>query len=90
MGKKEYTTYQRNVIQRYYENLDTIKLGALQELVTELYLAKDGPKEDRLWERVQKAMVQLKVPEKIREHIMQTRRVEILAEHVQDWLKKKG
>ena len=90
MSQKEYSSYQRDVIQRYYENLDAIKLGALQELVTELFLAKDGPKEDRLWERAEKAMVQLKVPKKIIEHIMQKRRVELLAEHVQDWLKKKG
>ena len=90
MGKKEYSSYQRNVIQRYYENLDAIKLGALQELVTDLYLAKDGPKEDRLWERAEKAMVQLKIPKKIIEHIMQKRQVELLAEHVQDWLKQKG
>ena len=90
MGKKEYTSYQRDVIQRYYENLDAIKLVALQELVTDLFLAKDGPKEDRLWERAEKAMVQLKIPKKILEHIMQKRQVEILAENVQDWLKKKG
>lgn len=90
MSKKEYSSYQRDVIQRYYENLDAIKLGALQELVTELYLAKNGPKEDRLWERADKAMVHLKVPARIREHIMQKRQVEILAENVQDWLKKKG
>jgi hypothetical protein len=90
MGKKEYSSYQRNVIQRYYENLNAIKLGALQELVTDLFLAKDGPKEDRLWERAEKAMVQLKVPQKIIEHIMQKRQVELLAEHVQDWLKRKG
>ena len=90
MSNKEYSSYQRDVIQRYYENLDAIKLGVLQELVTDLFLAKDGPKEDRLWERAEKAMVQLKVPNKILEHIMQKRRVEILAEHVQDWLKKKG
>ena len=89
MGKKEYTSYQRDVIQRYYENLDAIKLVALQELVTDLFLAKDGPKEDRLWERAEKAMVQLKIPKKILEHIMQKRQVEILAENVQDWLKKK-
>ena len=90
MSNKEYSSYQRDVIQRYYENLDAIKLGVLQELVTDLFLAKDGPKEDRLWERAEMALVQLKVPKKILEHIMQKRRVEILAEHVQDWLKKKG
>ena len=90
MSNKEHSSYQRDVIQRYYENLDAIKLGALQELVTDLFLAKNGPKEDRLWERAEKAMVQLKVPKKIIAHIMQKRRVEILAENVQDWLKKKG
>ena len=88
MAKKEYSSYQQDVIQRYYENLDAIKLGALQELVTELYLAKDGPKEDKLWERAEKALLKLKVPSQIKDHIMRKRRVEILARNVEDWLKK--
>ena len=87
MRKKEYSKYQRDVIQRYYDNLDAIKLGKLEELVTELYLAQNTPKEDRLWERAEKAMIQLKIKPKIIEHIMQKRRVEVLAENVQDWLK---
>ena len=88
MSKKEYSRHQEKVIQRYYENLDSIKLNQLQELVTELYLAQDTAKEDRLWERAEKAMRQLKIKPKIVEHIMQKRRVEVLAENVQDWLKQ--
>lgn len=90
MGKKEYSKYQQNVIRQYYENLDTIKLGRLQELVTELYLAKNTKKEDRLWEQAEKAMRQLKIKPKIIEHIMQKRGVELLAENVEDWLKQAG
>ena len=88
MAKKEYSSYQQSVIQRYYDNMDTIMLGKLQELVTELYLAKDTPKEDRLWDRAQKAMIKLKVPASIMAHIMEKRRVEVLAENVEDWLKQ--
>jgi len=87
MGDKEYSKYQQGVIDRYYKNLDAIMLQKLQELVTELYLAKDGPKEDKLWERAEKALLKLKIPRQIKDHIMQKRRVEILARNVEDWLK---
>ena len=90
MAKKDYSKYQQDVIGRYYDNLDSIMLQKLQELCTELYLAKDGPKEDRLWERADRAMVKMKVPPKIREHIMNKRNVEVLTRNVQDWIKRKG
>jgi len=85
---KDFSKYQRKVIENYYENLDAIMLQKLQELVTELYLEMDGPKEDKLWERAEKAMKRLKVPPQLIEHIMQKRRVEILARNLEDWLKK--
>jgi len=87
MGKQEYSKHQQKVIRRYYENLDAIKLNQLQESVTELYLAQNSKKEDRLWERAEKAMQQLKIKPSIIEHIMQKRQVEILAVNLQDWLK---
>ena len=87
MSKQEYNKHQQNVIRRYYDNLDAIKLNQLQELVTELYLAQNSKKEERLWERAEKAMQQLKIKPSIIEHIMQKRKVEILAENLQDWLK---
>ena len=49
MTKKEYSQYQKSVISGYYGNLDTIMLGKLGELVTELYLADSQAKKDRLW-----------------------------------------
>ena len=90
MHRKEYSKYQQKVIRQYYENLDAIKLGRLGELVTEIYLAQDTKKEDRLWEQAEKAMRQLKIKPKVIEHIMQKRRVEVLAENLQDWLKQAG
>ena len=89
MAKKEYSKYQQDVIGRYYENLDTIMLQKLQELVTELYLSKDTPKEDKLWQRVQQAMVKLKIPKGIAAHIMLKRDVTILARNLKKWLGKK-
>ena len=85
---KNHSRYQQGVINRYYENLDTIMLQKLQELVTELYLARNGPSEDKLWVRVDKAMVKMKIPKSIMEHIMVKRDVELLARHVTQWLQK--
>ena len=89
MAKNERSAYQKEVISRYYENLDTIMLGKLGELVTELYLADTPAKKDRLWQRAHKAMTKLKVPPAIINHIMQKKDVEILAKNLQDWLANK-
>jgi hypothetical protein len=85
MTKKEYSQYQKAVISGYYDNLDTIMLGKLSELVTELYLADKEAKKTRLWQRAHKAMVKLKVPPVIIDHIMEKKDVEILAKNLQDW-----
>jgi hypothetical protein len=61
-------------------------LGKLSELVTELYLADTQAKQNRLWQRANKAMVKLKVPPAIIEHIMEKKDVEVLAKNLQDWL----
>ena len=92
MTKNEYSQYQKSVISGYYDNLDTIMLQKLSELVTELYLADTKARKDRLWQRAHKAMVKLKVPPVIVDHIMKKQDVEILAKNLQDWLgnKRKG
>jgi hypothetical protein len=87
MAKNEYTEYQKDLISGYYKNLDTIMLDKLSELVTELYLADSKARKNRLWERAHKAMVKLKVPPAIINHIVQQQDVEILAKNLQDWLK---
>ena len=86
MVTKEYSEYQKKVFSGYYNNLDTIMLQKLSELVTELYLADTQTKKDRLWQRARKAMLKLKVPPAIIDHIMQKKDVEILAKNLKDWL----
>jgi len=85
MTKKEYSQYQKSVISGYYNNLDSIMLQKLGELVTELYLADTKTRKDRLWQRAHKAMVKLKIPPAIIDHIMKKQDVEILAKNLQDW-----
>ena len=89
MTRKEYSPYQKDVIAGYYHNLDTIMLGKLGELVSELYIAETQAKRDRLWDRAHKAMVKLKVPPAILDHIMHKKDVQILAKNLQDWLAHK-
>lgn len=86
MAGREYSAYQREVISRYYENLDTITLNSLQELVSQLYLADSKSKQNKLWGRVHKAMTRLKVKPAIIEHIMNKKDVVILAKNLEDWL----
>jgi hypothetical protein len=85
MGK-EYSKYQKNIINQYYGHLDTIMLQKLQELVTELYLAEGPDMKKRLWERAQKAMANLKIPSDVISRIMEKQNVETLAAKVQEWL----
>lgn len=86
MAKQEYSAYQKDVISNYYNNLSAISLGRLSELVSELYLADTDAKKARLWERVQKAMVNLKIAPAIISHIMAKKDVKILAKNLNEWL----
>ena len=90
MAQRDYSEHQRKIISKYYSNLDTLMLQKLQALVSELYLADSDKKEDRLWQRAQQAMENLKIPSPIMEHILRTRDVEILAKNLQEWLKQAG
>jgi hypothetical protein len=89
MSQKEYSDYQKAVISNYSNNLDIIMLQKLSELVSELYLTDSDKKREKLWERVYKAMTNLKIPDAVVDHIMAKRNVEILAKNLNDWLKKK-
>ncbi|MDO8302547.1 MAG: hypothetical protein Q7T18_04825 [Sedimentisphaerales bacterium] len=89
MAKQNYSAHQQAIIGRYYENKETILLQNLQELVTELYLAETPAKKQKLWERVHKAMTNLKIKPAIIEHIMSKADVQILAKNLTEWLAKK-
>ena len=90
MAQREYSQHQKKIISRYYDQLDTIMLHKLQELVSELYVADSDAKRERLWIRVHKAMVKHRVPAPLIEHIMSEKNVEVLAKNVQDWLAHSG
>ena len=59
MASREYTRHQRGIINRYYENLDTITLQRLGEIVSELYLAPTDKKRDQLWDRAAQALARV-------------------------------
>ncbi|MBN2139285.1 MAG: hypothetical protein JW720_15895 [Sedimentisphaerales bacterium] len=86
MPAKQYSNYQKSLISGYYANLDTILLQKLGELVTELYLAEKKTRRDQLWKRAEKAMVKLKIPPAIINHITKDRNVEVLAKNLKEWL----
>jgi hypothetical protein len=90
VAKQEYTHYQKSIIHSYFNNLDAIMLQKVAELVSELYLAETEAKKDRLWQRVQKAMTNLKIPPDIADHILAQRDVQVLAKNLQDWQKGKA
>ena len=84
----ELSAHQKKIVERYYERKDEIMLTKLQELVTDLYLAETDKKRASLWDRAAKAMANLKVPQRIADHILTTKRPEVLARNVEDWLKQ--
>ncbi len=87
---QNFSKHQQNIIKNYYQNFDAIMMQKLQELVSDLYLADTDKKKTQLWERVHKAMINLKVPNDVIVRIMQSRSVELLAKQIQAWLNPPG
>lgn len=74
---------QRKIVNRYYENLDTITLNKLQELVSELYLA-EGKARDRLWKRIETALAKSPAKGAAVSRVLASRDVEAFARLVQE------
>ena len=89
MTKKDLSNYQQSVISNYYRNLDTIMLGKLADLVTDIFLETDKRKKEKLWQRASQAMQKLKIPPAIIDHIMEKKNIEILAKNLKDWQNRK-
>ena len=81
--KQNYSAHQQKIIKRYYDNIDTIALQRLSDLVGELYLA-EGKKKEKVWQRVSSAMEALKVPKSRIEHLMAQKNPTLLAELVKE------
>lgn len=83
MTDRDYSRYQKKVIQRYYDNRDGLDGQRLSELVADLYLA-EGKKKAKLWETAKELMGRLNVPLTRIEHVIKSADPTILAEVVKD------
>ncbi len=48
--------YQKGIVKRYYEHKDTIQANKLSEIVSDLWLAEDGPTKSKLWKRAEQIL----------------------------------
>ncbi len=76
------SAYQKKIVNRYYQHLDTISITKIAEAATELYLSTDPKKTDRLWQTVEKALDKTAASDKAVQKILATRDVKLLAELV--------
>lgn len=88
MADRNYSEYQKKVIQRYYDNRDQTDHQRLSELVTNIYL-ETGKKREKSWTAAEDVMRRLKVPEARIQHVMQSQDAAILAAVVEDLQKGK-
>ncbi len=61
-------------------------LAKLGDIVSDLYLAESAKKTAQLWKRAETAMENLKVPPKLMQHIVASKKPEVLAENLKIWL----
>ena len=80
---KDYSSYQKKVISRFYDNREQIDHQKLSELVTNLYLA-EGKKRAKFWETARDAMKRMNVPDSRIEHVINSNDPVNLAEVVND------
>jgi hypothetical protein len=85
MVLEDYTPYQQRIIKRYYGHRQELAFQKLEEMVADIYLAETEKKKASLWKRIEKALVNLQVPEKIRAHILEKKDPGILAKNLKDW-----
>ncbi len=69
MAEKDYTPYQRRVINRYYQHQPQILQQRLADLVGELFLA-EGKKRQQLWKRTAEVLQKLGVAQARIQHLL--------------------
>lgn len=77
------TPHQQKIVKRYYDNLDTIGLQRLAELVGDLYLAT-GKKRQKIWDQIEAAMQKLNVPQVRIDHLKQKDNAALVADLVKE------
>jgi alcohol dehydrogenase class IV len=83
VADRDFSRFQKKVIQRYYDNRPALDEQRLAELATELYLAADK-KKPKLWESAKELMERLGTPPSRVEHVIKTADPAQVAEVVKD------
>jgi hypothetical protein len=83
MTDRDYTPYQRKVIQRHYKNQDTMRGQRISEMISEIYLATTPKKRATLWARMQKLLEDGGLPAPEVARIVGSQDVEALARLVE-------
>lgn len=83
----ERSRYQQSVIRNFYENRDAISVQRLQELASELYLAK-GKKKDQLWKQLRTHLETLRVDPARIEYILEQQDPALVARLAQELFAK--
>ena len=82
-GGRDYSRTQKKIIDRYYENRDSIMAQKLGEIVSELYLA-EGKKAQTPWGRAEKALANLSQNDSRVRKVLEEKNLEGLAKLVND------
>jgi hypothetical protein len=77
------TPYQQKIVKRYYDNLESLSLQKLAELVSDLYLTT-GKKRQRVWENLESLMQKLQVPQDRIDHLKKQDNPALVAQLVKD------
>jgi alcohol dehydrogenase class IV len=83
VAERDFSRFQKKVIQRYYDNRPALDEQRLAELATELYLASDK-KKPKLWESAKELMERLGTPASRVEHVLKSADPVQVAEVVKD------
>jgi hypothetical protein len=81
--------YQKGIVRRYYEHLDSQTVQKLQELVSEMYLCEDAKKRAKLWLKAREALTKAGVNPVQIEKVIAEQNIEALARLVTDLTARK-
>lgn len=83
MAKGQFLSgHQQGIVKRYYDNLDTISLQKLAELVSDIAVCTDARKAGELWQRAHKALQKTPADQLKASRVVAERNVEALAKLV--------
>lgn len=76
------SSYQKKIVDRYYEHHGTIKLTQLQELISDLAVAESDKAKDKLWKKADQVIATLDVDKAKAARIIEARDLKALAEFI--------